>query len=68
MQIKNNYNVRWVKQTQGQKRDVGFSRGPRLANAGQAMKAACMEGLGVFNGDMGIIEDIDNEREIITIV
>ncbi|NLC69682.1 MAG: ATP-dependent RecD-like DNA helicase [Clostridiaceae bacterium] len=69
MQIKNNYNVRWVKQTQGQKRDVGFSKGPRLANAGTGDESGVyMEGLGVFNGDMGIIEDIDNEREIITVV
>jgi exodeoxyribonuclease V alpha subunit len=45
MQIRNNYNLRWIK-----------------ADAPE------IDGLGVFNGDMGIITDIDNEEQKLVVL
>ena len=49
MQIKNNYNIRWVK-------------------AEKSEEDGSMNGTGVFNGDTGIIKNIDHDEEIITVL
>ncbi|NSW90055.1 MAG: ATP-dependent RecD-like DNA helicase [Firmicutes bacterium] len=62
MQIKNNYNIKWVKVKDSHNvKDLSIT-GTNDTNDTN------IEGMGVFNGDTGIIHSIDEEDEIITVV
>ena len=59
MQVKNNYNLRWVKA-----RLHGRAAGYSCDQPGQSY----IEGTGVFNGDTGLIRKIDEKEQIIEVV
>ncbi|MBQ6622710.1 MAG: AAA family ATPase [Mogibacterium sp.] len=65
MQIRNNYGMEWKRFSAGPEESGGPGR--RGIPLGVAVTSEFQSGQGVFNGDMGVIERIDNEYDRISV-